>query len=1831
MSTLNNDKNPKRFLFNTQFHWPYAPVDYSLAMALRARGHKVAMVACGGLAAYCEQQTSIVQRQSCQSCIARVTKQFERFKLPYYMVRDNYSSDDIAYANKIGSEKTVGELLKLNVKGVPVGKYARLNLFQYYHGYPFEITGDKEEVFRQIIKSGTLLTLAKERIFNHYSPDMVITVNGKFMQWAPFVDLAKQKDISFVTYENVAAFAPPAGVIFKVNGIAHEQRIDDAWEEESKKSLSKQARQQVYEYFELWKAGKVTYYPFYDDVNESSLGDASKTLGLRSGLPVVSLFPNVSWDSSSVGNESAFESMYHWAFKVVEYAKGRPDVEFIVRAHPHEASLPDRLKTTTPICNEIRSRCSPLPSNLKLVDSSHPITSYLIGNISDVIMVYTSTLGLEFALQGKRPWVAANAYYTDKGFTLDLKSAKHMFDLLDNNHFENSLPAEQVELTERFAHIVRTRRFFSFPYLDGKTGKFTPPNLGVFAPGGNQVIDNLCSYILTGQPFLDIGTGKPTAKMNVSSSQIEAQVIIADDNLSNIKQLAQKQRFGNWQVKFNGLTIYCRDLLSFYMAAKDIFLHRIYDFKAKTDSPVVIDGGGHIGLFTLFVKQKYPNAKITTFEPDKKSLEFLRKNLQVNSFNDVKIVEAGLYKNSGEVSFNSNNSDGSSIYSKEKNATINVVRLSEYIDCDIDFLKLNIEGAELDVISEAASKLQRVKEMVIEYHGFPEVGQNLHKLLTILEKAGFRYIIHDFDAETNPATKPPFKLDEDTRFFLLIHAKKLFAISKPQLFEQDMIENEPQNSSSTKALNPAISCNHSLEDIKWLRSSRIDPNGRLFIQNDRIFRAMIKYDRVYYSKLFDTINSNQILSEGIVRTSLTDKVVDGYECVLEHEFITPQTHPAHWSFNMFRDALLKHIEVHIELLSKGYALQDAHLWNVMFKYTSPILIDFGSIVPPNNNYKSLKEEYYHFCLLPLMLMVIGEFDKARRYLTSGSMPHLTHEDIHGYIVKDVKTHAVKGYYEFIELLIDEVGSDEDFFSFLLKFKKIIIDFFQIEQKSTWSVYHGAEEKGQVNKKITELEQFFRENEHCSVLDIGCAAGFYSMLAAKNGAEVVATEVDQPALDYTYLIAKQKQLRITPVLRNIVAYNDNFDNNSFDIVIAGALIHHLAFTQNMSLDEIVESISKYCNKYLIIEYIGVNDTFVKQHINSYQFEYSLNRLKLALSNSFAIERTEESTSNNRTLLFCAMKGSQALKRKPYEFVKTNSIEPVSRKFGFDRGIPLDRYYIEKFLEANARFIRGRVLEIGDNSYTKKHGTGVTQSDVLNAVASANATIVGDLATGENIPESVFDCIIMTQTIQCIYDIKTALKNMIKALKPGGTLLITASGISQISRYDMDRWGDYWRFTDKSLKTLLAEAMPQEAVHVEAYGNVAVAKAFLDGRALHELPKDVLDYNDNDYQVLLTARVCKTALNTTIDSTNGRGTKTTGALKTPLVLLYHRVAYDPIDSQLLAVSPENFEAHLKELAENYTILPLHQLLEEASKGQLQPNTLAITLDDGYVDNLTNAVPLLEKYGLHATIFVVSGTVGSQSEFWWDALERIFLTGHPLPELLSIQDSQGILEWGLTTAQNRLKAYDELCKMLRVLTSANIDEIVNQLLTWAGLTRIGRTTHRVVDAQQLKLLASSASVEIGSHSITHTRLSSLSPQQQQYEIQESKQQLESIIKKPVRLFSYPYGGLEDITKETGRILAQTGYDAGIANVQGSLVSPVDMYAVPRRLVRNWSGPTFAQWLRDDDKASLGAQNLSDRAERIINSSLLPWSKQKQTIQPQNEACLNNCSPVAPPGVLL
>jgi SAM-dependent methyltransferase len=204
-----------------------------------------------------------------------------------------------------------------------------------------------------------------------------------------------------------------------------------------------------------------------------------------------------------------------------------------------------------------------------------------------------------------------------------------------------------------------------------------------------------------------------------------------------------------------------------------------------------------------------------------------------------------------------------------------------------------------------------------------------------------------------------------------------------------------------------------------------------------------------------------------------------------------------------------------------------------------------------------------------------------------------------------------------------------------------------------------------------------------------------------------------------------------------------------------------------------------------------------------------------------------------------------------------VTPVSRIFGFDRGQPIDRYYIEQFLQQHQQDIQGRVLEIGDATYTHRFGGArVSQADVLHATPdNPQATLIGDLATGAGLPVETFDCVILTQTLLCIYDVKQALTHLYRILKPQGVVLATVPGISQISRYDLERWGDYWRFTSLAARRLFQEVFPEEHITVATYGNVLAAVAFLHGLAAHELQPQELAYHDPDYEVTIGIRALR----------------------------------------------------------------------------------------------------------------------------------------------------------------------------------------------------------------------------------------------------------------------------------------------------------------------------------------------------------------------------------------
>ena len=204
----------------------------------------------------------------------------------------------------------------------------------------------------------------------------------------------------------------------------------------------------------------------------------------------------------------------------------------------------------------------------------------------------------------------------------------------------------------------------------------------------------------------------------------------------------------------------------------------------------------------------------------------------------------------------------------------------------------------------------------------------------------------------------------------------------------------------------------------------------------------------------------------------------------------------------------------------------------------------------------------------------------------------------------------------------------------------------------------------------------------------------------------------------------------------------------------------------------------------------------------------------------------------------------------------SLEPVSRDFGYDRGNPIDRYYIENFLQTRSEDVRGHVLEVAEDAYSKRFGGNkITRQDVIHLnLPDPPVTIIGDLTQVGVLPNETFDCIIITQTLQMIFNLNDAVTRLHAALKPGGVLLVTVPGITELERGE---WGEAWcwSFTQRSVRELFGKAFAPDAMDVSTHGNHFAAVAYLTGAALEEVDIRKLDPVDLMYPMIVTLRAQK----------------------------------------------------------------------------------------------------------------------------------------------------------------------------------------------------------------------------------------------------------------------------------------------------------------------------------------------------------------------------------------
>jgi peptidoglycan/xylan/chitin deacetylase (PgdA/CDA1 family) len=315
--------------------------------------------------------------------------------------------------------------------------------------------------------------------------------------------------------------------------------------------------------------------------------------------------------------------------------------------------------------------------------------------------------------------------------------------------------------------------------------------------------------------------------------------------------------------------------------------------------------------------------------------------------------------------------------------------------------------------------------------------------------------------------------------------------------------------------------------------------------------------------------------------------------------------------------------------------------------------------------------------------------------------------------------------------------------------------------------------------------------------------------------------------------------------------------------------------------------------------------------------------------------------------------------------------------------------------------------------------------------------------------------------------------------------------------------------------------------------------------------------------------------------------------PLILLYHRVAEVDMDPWCLCVSPKHFAEHLEVIRKYGHPIRLQELNQALREGKLLAQSIVITFDDGYADNLNKARPLLERYDAPATVFVAGGYVGQEREFWWDQIEGLLLQPGTLPERLSLSLNGFSSRWELGGAvhyeeenrrrdrdwtvpgnipSDRFSFYLSVCEDLRLLTEDERQKALSQLRDWSGTQPKTRPTFRPLSSGELLILEQGDLIEVGAHTMTHPFLPAQPLAVQRQEIWESRAHLEEIIGRPVTSFAYPYG---EYSKETVALVRETGFACACTTSASSVWHYADPFQLPRVAIKDWDGEEFERRL--------------------------------------------------------
>jgi hypothetical protein len=435
------------------------------------------------------------------------------------------------------------------------------------------------------------------------------------------------------------------------------------------------------------------------------------------------------------------------------------------------------------------------------------------------------------------------------------------------------------------------------------------------------------------------------------------------------------------------------------------------------------------------------------------------------------------------------------------------------------------------------------------------------------------------------------------------------------------------------------------KEVMFDPSSVADPNGRVFWLEGNVYRAITKRASGLYRNLFETGVIDRLIRKGLIETEITPLSLDGYELVLRHRTLPFQAYCFEWCNEMLKDAALLTCDLNLELVSHGLMTQDAHSWNILYDGPTPKFVDFGSIIPLSDHVKQISNWYKNFqdfFLYPLYLMLAGKGELARHLLF----------DLHPVVSKQAILKLLplskQLYYRMMDLFNDptKLRSKEAFLQQIRRFVEAV-EFSAV--KTDWSGYYDTEfpsfEPSEFwNTKHKAVFELIKRLQPRTVVDIGSNRGWYSQLAANMGISIVALDTDEICVKDLYADAAHKKLSIVPLVMNISSptasisakgayYPPAQERLKGDLVLALAIVHHLAFKQGLKFETIVNRLAGFAGRWLLVEFVPPTDRYVSKWYSDKFDWYSTQNFVAELHKTFSHVEIMDSFPAPRLLMLC----------------------------------------------------------------------------------------------------------------------------------------------------------------------------------------------------------------------------------------------------------------------------------------------------------------------------------------------------------------------------------------------------------------------------------------------------------------------------------------------------------------------------------------------------------------------------------------------------------------------